>query len=399
MRIEIVNDRFFLAHQNKRSLRLRDPGEAFASMRIIRSRQRNTPAESSRDSAIFLVIPRNIALSSRRPTLRCECESECANKGGTERRTSLTRRAAGRAAQAQVLAANVDTVALVCGLDRSAGIRALERLVTLVFDGGALPLVVLNKVDLCPDVEEALFDAQRAAPGVEVVAVSAVTGEGLDTLRLRLPPLSTAVLIGPSGVGKSTLTNALAGLKVLAAQPELTRGPSLGPGLVLPIQFFMARNLLAWLWLRRVKGRLAELTGALEQRLSGVRDRLDRAGDDRSSRLRQCRTELFSAVGEVVHVGPFIISGGWCGCIGSAPAVGRRPSSGSSASSTCCGSRRWLPGPSGSTPAGWSERTTSGSWTGTSWSRPPRIPSWSFGSGWQRGGVLTSDSRRWSRRG
>jgi ribosome biogenesis GTPase / thiamine phosphate phosphatase len=127
------------------------------------------------------------------------------------RRTALTRRAAGRATRAQVLAANIDTVALVCGLDSGAGIRALERLVTLVLDGGALPLVVLNKADLCPDVEGALAEARRAAPGVEALAVSAANGEGLDTLGRRLAPGTTAALLGPSGVGKSSLTNALAG--------------------------------------------------------------------------------------------------------------------------------------------------------------------------------------------
>ncbi len=127
------------------------------------------------------------------------------------RRTMLARRAAGRTTRAQLLAANVDTVALVCGLDRTAGIRGLERLVTLVLDGGALPLVVLNKADLCPDVETALFDARRAAPGVQAVVVSALDGDGLDDLRRLLPPGTTAALIGPSGVGKSTLTNALAG--------------------------------------------------------------------------------------------------------------------------------------------------------------------------------------------
>ena len=127
------------------------------------------------------------------------------------RRTALTRRAAGKATRAQVLAANIDIVALVCGLDRDAGIRGLERLVTLVLDGGALPLIVLNKVDLCPDVDGALIEARRAAPGIEAVAVSATGGEGLDTLRRHLPPGTTAALIGPSGVGKSSLTNALGG--------------------------------------------------------------------------------------------------------------------------------------------------------------------------------------------
>lgn len=141
------------------------------------------------------------------------------------RRTVLARRAAGQAARSQVMAANVDTAALVCGLDRSAGIRALERLVTLVLDGGALPLVVLNKADLCTDVEDARFEARRAAPGVEVLVVSAATGEGIDTLQRRLAPGTTAALIGPSGVGKSSLTNVLGGgsLEVTGAVRDADR--------------------------------------------------------------------------------------------------------------------------------------------------------------------------------
>ena len=130
------------------------------------------------------------------------------------RRTHITRKAAGRRATSQVLAANVDIVALVCGLDRDQGVRSIERLLTLVLDGGALPLIVLTKADLCDEVDHYRQLARMAAPGVEVLAISAATGEGLDQLATWLNPGSTAALVGPSGVGKSTLLNALSGFKV-----------------------------------------------------------------------------------------------------------------------------------------------------------------------------------------
>ena len=130
------------------------------------------------------------------------------------RRSSIVRKAPGRSAAAQVVAANVDTAALVCGLDRSQGVRSLERLLTLVLDGGAMPLIVLNKVDLCDDVETQVLLAQQAAPGFDVLSVSAADGTGIDDLRHRLAPGSTVVLLGPSGVGKSSLVNALSGAPV-----------------------------------------------------------------------------------------------------------------------------------------------------------------------------------------
>lgn len=132
------------------------------------------------------------------------------------RRTHLSRKAPGRAAEPQVLAANVDSVALVCGLDRSQGIRSLERLLTLVLDGGAVPRIVLNKADTCDDLPGAMHQAQAAAPGFDVFAVSALTGDGLEPLQDWMVPGSTIALLGPSGVGKSTLVNALAGRDLAA---------------------------------------------------------------------------------------------------------------------------------------------------------------------------------------
>lgn len=143
------------------------------------------------------------------------------------RRTWLQRKTPGREATAQTLAANVDTVALVCGLDRDQGIRSIERLLALVLDGGAMPLIVLNKADLCERIEDALQQARLAAPGFEAIAVSAANGDGLDQLRPWLVPGSTVALLGPSGVGKSTLINALSG-ETLAATSAVRDGDRRG---------------------------------------------------------------------------------------------------------------------------------------------------------------------------
>ena len=127
------------------------------------------------------------------------------------RRSALTRRAAGEPTGSQTLAANIDHVLLVHGLDRGVNRRRLERELVLAWDSGAVPIVVLTKADLCPAVEAELSAAEAVALGVDVVAVSATGGHGLDRLRRLVGPGRTFVLIGASGVGKSTLVNALAG--------------------------------------------------------------------------------------------------------------------------------------------------------------------------------------------
>jgi ribosome biogenesis GTPase len=127
------------------------------------------------------------------------------------RRSALTRRAAGEPTGAQTLAANVDHVLLVHGLDRRVNLRRLERELVLAWDSGAVPIVVLTKADLSVDVEGAAAAAEAVALGVDVLAVSGTDGRGLDRLRARVGPGRTFVLVGASGTGKSTLVNALAG--------------------------------------------------------------------------------------------------------------------------------------------------------------------------------------------
>ena len=129
------------------------------------------------------------------------------------RRTRLARKAAGTLTVEQVVAANVDVVLVVGGLDGDYNPRRLERALVLASEGGATPAVVLNKADLLPPEEVAarVRATEEVAPGVLVVPVSASTGAGLDAIAPLLRPGRTAALLGSSGVGKSTLVNRLLG--------------------------------------------------------------------------------------------------------------------------------------------------------------------------------------------
>jgi ribosome biogenesis GTPase len=111
----------------------------------------------------------------------------------------------------QVLAANVDTAFLVSGLDDDLNLRRIERYLVLAHDGGVTPVVVLNKVDVALDLERAVSEVHAVAAGTRVVVTSAIEGTGIDELRSFLERGSTACLLGSSGVGKSTITNALLG--------------------------------------------------------------------------------------------------------------------------------------------------------------------------------------------
>jgi len=131
------------------------------------------------------------------------------------RRSAFIRKRAGLGSDEQVLAANVDTAFLLAGLDDDFSLRRLERYITTAWDSGAEPVVVLTKADLCPDVAEALFQVESVAIGVPVYPLSNVTGVGVDALAPHLHPGRTVVLLGSSGVGKSTLLNRLAGTELM----------------------------------------------------------------------------------------------------------------------------------------------------------------------------------------
>ncbi len=131
------------------------------------------------------------------------------------RRTTLSRADSSGAAE-QVLAANIDSVFVVQGLDRPVRPGRLERGFVLAWEAGAEPHLVLTKADLAGDPEAAAAEAAAMSPGVEVHVTSVATGQGLDGLLAHLEGWRTAALLGESGAGKSSLANALVGSEVLA---------------------------------------------------------------------------------------------------------------------------------------------------------------------------------------
>ena len=130
------------------------------------------------------------------------------------RRTALVRSTAGRSSHGQVLCANVDLVAVVVALHPEPVPAKVERLMALAWESGATPLVVLTKADLVGDAELLAEDLAAVVPGARVLVTSTTTGEGLPELRA-LVGTGTLALVGASGHGKSSLTNALVGASVL----------------------------------------------------------------------------------------------------------------------------------------------------------------------------------------
>jgi ribosome biogenesis GTPase / thiamine phosphate phosphatase len=127
------------------------------------------------------------------------------------RKSCLVRKAAGTGEEPQVLAANVDIAFLVTSLNYDLNPRRLERYLALVWDGGAVPVILLTKVDLVADPAPLIAEIQAIAVGAQVAVISSKTGQGLDAVRALLSPGQTVVLLGSSGVGKSTLINKLLG--------------------------------------------------------------------------------------------------------------------------------------------------------------------------------------------
>src|SRR5262249_31092448 len=134
------------------------------------------------------------------------------------RRTAIVRSGAGEEAVGQVLAANVDTAAVVAPVDPEPDFGLVERLLALAWESGARPAVILTKIDLAADPAAIADQVSEAAPGVAVYATSVATGAGIAPLRTLVAPGLTLGLIGASGAGKSSLVNALAGATVMGTQ-------------------------------------------------------------------------------------------------------------------------------------------------------------------------------------
>lgn len=134
------------------------------------------------------------------------------------RAAAFVRKVAGFETEPQVVAANVDVVFVLASVEHEVNLRRVERYLTLAWESGAAPAVILTKADLCDDVARELARVAAVAPGSTVHAVSAFTGERVGSVAALVGGGRTAALIGPSGAGKSTLVNALAGDVVMTVQ-------------------------------------------------------------------------------------------------------------------------------------------------------------------------------------
>lgn len=143
------------------------------------------------------------------------------------RKSKFSRNVAGAVTEEQIVAANIDTVLLVMALNQDFNLRRMERYLLLVWESGANPVIVLSKADLSDDVDGQAAQVQAIAQGVPVHIISAIGTQGLHTLAPYLVQGSTIALIGSSGVGKSTLINALAG-KDLQRVNEIRHGDGRG---------------------------------------------------------------------------------------------------------------------------------------------------------------------------
>ena len=135
------------------------------------------------------------------------------------RRSKFVRKSPGKKIEEQVIAANVDTALLVSALDGDFNPRRVERYLAQCWESGARPVIVLNKADACKEAREKAAEMERVAIGTAVYVVSAMTGQGFDELEEFLRPGHTLVLLGSSGVGKSTVANRLLGQTVQEVQP------------------------------------------------------------------------------------------------------------------------------------------------------------------------------------
>ena len=204
------------------------------------------------------------------------------------RKTLFSRRAAGKREDQQPIAANIDLVFVVCGLDGDFNLRRLERYMTLAAEGGVEPVIVLNKVDLCPDIEKRMEDAATVARGAPVVQASTRLPGGMEGVRGYLAHGRTVALLGSSGVGKSSIVNSLMGEELLRIQ-EVRDSDSRGRHTTTRRELFQLDG----------GGILIDTPGMRELQLWAGKESVDQAFDEIADLVSACRFRNCSHSGEI----------------------------------------------------------------------------------------------------
>lgn len=131
--------------------------------------------------------------------------------GILSRKSKFSRKSAGNAVEEQIVAVNVDTVFICMSLNQNFNLRRLERFITMAWESGATPVVLLTKSDLCEDIEKKLKETEESAPGVDIHCISCIDDSAVNAARKYIRPGYTVAFLGSSGVGKSTIINRLLG--------------------------------------------------------------------------------------------------------------------------------------------------------------------------------------------
>lgn len=194
------------------------------------------------------------------------------------RRSKFSRNVAGSVTDEQIVAANIDTAFLVMALNQDFNLRRLERYLLLAWDSGANPVIVLSKADLCDNAEEKLLEVQAIAPGVPIHRISAIEASGLEALQPYLTEGKTAALIGSSGVGKSTLINALAGQELQRVN-EIRLEDGRGKHTTTHRELIVLPH----------GGIIIDTPGMRELQLNAAEDSLNSAFEDVEALIDQCR--------------------------------------------------------------------------------------------------------------
>jgi len=198
--------------------------------------------------------------------------------GVLPRRSKFSRKEAGKRTVEQPLAANIDAVFIVIGLDHNFKVRRVERYLTLAWESGAAPVVILTKSDLADDVESRLGEVEASSPGVPVHTISVHTETGLEQLTGYLSTGKTVALLGSSGVGKSTIVNYLIGKDVQKVQ-EVRENDSRGRHTTTARQLFLLPS----------GGLIIDTPGMRELQLWDADDGLVGAFEDIDTLAQKCR--------------------------------------------------------------------------------------------------------------